>query len=55
MSIYSGFPTRKDEGKYNQLLVKLIQQMQHHLLELLQGVMPQNKAITYSKTILKMK
>lgn len=33
MSIYSGFPTRRDENKYNDLLSKLILMLQHHLLE----------------------
>lgn len=32
MSIYSGFPTRKDETKYNDLLSRLILMMQQHLL-----------------------
>jgi len=33
MSVYSGFPTRKDETNYNKLLIKLIQTLQNHLLK----------------------
>lgn len=32
MSIYSGFPTRKDETLYNRLLEKLIETLQNQLL-----------------------
>lgn len=35
MSIYSGFPTRKDEANYNQLLARLLKLLQAHLLEVM--------------------
>lgn len=56
MSIYSGFPTRKDETSYNNLLQKLIQTLQNHLLELIQAhSLPFNKSHLYEKIILKMR
>lgn len=55
MSIYSGFPTRKDETRYNDLLSKLILMLQQHLLEFVQGDIPQKKALGYTKVINKMK
>jgi len=55
MSIYSGFPTRKDESKYNDLLSKLILMMQQHLLETVQGEIAQKKVLGYTKVISKMK
>ena len=55
MSIYSGFPTRKDQTKYNDLLSKLILMMQQHLIENVQGTIPQKKVFGYTKVITKMK
>lgn len=56
MSIYSGFPTRKDETSYNNLLQKLIQTLQNHLLELIQAhSLPFNKSHLYEKIIIKMR
>lgn len=55
MSIYSGFPTRKDETKYNDLLSKLILMLQQHLLEVIQGEMPHKKQLAYTKVISRMK
>jgi hypothetical protein len=55
MSIYSGFPTRRDEEKYNSLLSKLIQTMQAHLIELIgDSVTPQPKVMAYSRIMAKM-
>lgn len=55
MSIYSGFPTRKDEEKYNSLLSKLILTLQSHLLEFIGETVPQNKIKTYAKIINRMR
>ena len=55
MSIYSGFATRKDEGRYNDLLSKLLLMMQHHLLETVEGAVPQKKVLGYTKLITKMR
>jgi len=55
MSIYSGFPTRKDETNYNQLLAKLLQVMQAHLLELASPeTFSHSKQSTYTRIISKM-
>ena len=55
MSIYSGFPTRKDEEKYNSLLSKLILALQNHVLELIEEIVPQGKIKTYAKIINRMR
>ncbi len=56
MSIYSGFPTRRDEERYNTLLSKLILTLQGHLLELIgEGAPPHAKNVTYSRIIAKMR
>lgn len=55
MSIYSGFPTRKDETNYNQLLARVIQLLQAHLLEVLPDQkMPNSKVFAYARVITKM-
>ena len=55
MSIYSGFPTRKDETNYNQLIARLLQLLQVHLLELLPSEgMPNAKGFAYSRILTKM-
>ena len=56
MSIYSGFPTRKDETNYNQLLSRLLRAIQNHLLEFITDKpLPPNKASNYAKLITKMR
>lgn len=56
MSIYSGFPTRKDETKYNDLLSRLLLMMQQHLMECIEGSqLPPKKVMGYTKVISKMK
>lgn len=55
MSIYSGFPTRKDEEKYNSLLAKLITTLQNHLMELIGQAIPQQKVKAYTKIITRMR
>jgi hypothetical protein len=55
MSIYSGFPTRRDEEKYNGLLSKLILTLQGHLMEFIGETVPHAKLVTYSRIISKMK
>ena len=55
MSIYSGFPTRRDEEKYNGLLSKLILTLQAHLLEFVGDNVPQIKVVTYGRIVAKMK
>jgi hypothetical protein len=55
MSIYSGFPTRRDEEKYNGLLSKLILTLQSHLMEFIEENVPQIKVVAYSRIIAKMK
>lgn len=55
MSIYSGFPTRKDETKYNGLLSRLLTMLQSHLLDCLQGSIAPQKALSYTKVIAKMR
>lgn len=55
MSIYSGFPTRKDETNYNQLLAKLLQLMQAHIIELLPAdKVHNNKVFAYTRILSKM-
>lgn len=56
MSIYSGFPTRKDETLYNHLLEKLIQTMQNQLLEIVQTHgLTLSKSNLYERIISKMR
>ena len=56
MSIYSGFPTRKDEGNYNQLLSRLLQLLQTHLLEFVNSYnFSQAKMVVYSRLLIKMR
>ena len=56
MSIYSGFPTRKDESTYNHLLEKLLTTMQAHLLEFINPLnMTRQLSLSYSKIIQKMR
>lgn len=56
MSIYSGFPTRRDESNYNVLLSRLISLLQTDLLELLNGnVLSEKKVGAYWKVISKMR
>jgi hypothetical protein len=56
MSIYSGFPTRKDEGNYNQLLSRLLQLLQTHLLEFVNpNNFSQAKMVVYSRLLIKMR
>lgn len=56
MSIYSGFPTRRDETKYNDLLSRLILMLQHHLLEAIGDTeLSHKKIVNYTKVISKMK
>jgi hypothetical protein len=55
MSIYSGFPTRKDETNYNNLLAKLLQLMQTHIIELLPtDKVHSSKMFAYARVITKM-
>lgn len=55
MSIYIGFPTRRDEEKYNSLVSKLILTLQSHIIELAGETIPHSKIITYSRIISRMK
>ncbi len=56
MSIYSGFPTRKDESNYNKLLSSLFMTLQNHLLEFInQAIVPQDKVNKYTRIIYKMR
>ena len=58
MSIYSGFATRRDESKYNDLLSKLITMLQNHLLQTIKSVTQDNlnkKIVNYAKIINKMR
>ena len=55
MSIYSGFPTRKDETKYNELLSKLLLLLQQHLLETIDGALTPKQTIAYTKVLSKMR
>ena len=55
MSIYSGFPTRKDETNYNNLLINLLQTMQNHLLEFITpSEISEYKSDRYNHILLKM-
>lgn len=56
MSIYSGFPTRKDETNYNHLLERLIDTLQGHLLQLVDPLnVPEYLSTRYYKIITKMR
>ena len=58
MSIYSGFATRRDESRYNDLLSKLINMMQQHLLDALKHCAQDflsKKVVGYAKIIGKMR
>lgn len=56
MSIYSGFPTRKDEHSYNKLVSKLLMLLQDHLFEFISPkTISEDKIISYSRIIAKMK
>lgn len=55
MSIYSGFPTRRDEEKYNCLLAQLLSTLQQHLLSLIGPEVPQRQARTYSRILSRMR
>lgn len=55
MSIYSGFPTRKDETNYNQLLARILQLLQAHLLEVIPAEkLPNSKVVAYARVLTKM-
>lgn len=55
MSIYSGFPTRKDETSYNQLLARILQLLQAHLLEVIPAEkLPNSKVVAYARVLTKM-
>lgn len=55
MSVYSGFPTRKDETNYNKLLIKLIQTLQNHLLKFITpDDISQHECDQYNRILLKM-
>jgi hypothetical protein len=55
MSIYSGFATRRDETKYNDLLSRMILMLQQQVLELIEGEFPRKKVLGYSKVISRMR
>ena len=58
MSIYSGFATRRDESKYNELLSKLLNMLQNHLLEVIKVNnidFLSKKVVGYAKIVSKMR
>ena len=58
MSIYSGFATRRDESRYNDLLSRLINMLQLQLLEVVKVTNIEflnKKVVGYAKIISKMR